>query len=51
MFLIRVSIGQGGSAALDTTNYRTPEEKVPDRQQKLEPGYLEISVTSGRPVH
>ena len=50
MFLIRVSIYQVGSVSLDTSNYRTPGPKVPDRHQKLEPGCLEISVTSGRPV-
>ena len=50
LFLIRVSIDQGGSASIDTSNYREPDEKVPDRHRKLEPGCLEISVTTGRPA-
>ena len=50
MFLIRVIIYQGGSVSLDTSNYRTPGGKAPDRQKKLEPGCLEISFTPGRPI-
>ena len=50
MFLIRVGIGQECSVALDTSNYRTPVGKAPDRQRKLEPGCLEISVTPGSPA-
>ena len=49
LFPIRVSIYHRGSVSLDTSNYRPPGEKVPDRQQKLEPGCLGISVTSGPP--
>ena len=50
MCLIRVIIYQGGSVSPDTSNYRAPDAKVPDRQRKLEPGCLEIAVTPGCPA-
>ena len=48
IFLIRLSIWQGGSVSPDTSNYRDPKENGPDRQRKLERDFLEISVMSCR---
>ena len=49
LFLIRVSIYQGGSVALCTSNYRTPEKKRAGRQREKELGCVEIPSTPGRP--
>ena len=48
IFLIRVSIYQGGSDSPDTSNYREPGENGPDRHRELERDSLAISAISCR---